>query len=157
MRRLEQQCCCIPRLGLLLHTLHHHRLDHPFILRVRTDTLNVQNDRETNLRVSNQHQLSVWAGGVEVVNCRNCGADAGHNRSIVLDTATRRLTTASWVVQSFGGSSGMGGNNQVYNSSRRAISCRYCCFTSTKDVNPRALSLDNRAIDLVRSQKSLGQ
>lgn len=114
-------------------------------------------ERETNLRVSNQHQLSVWAGSVEVVDCRDCGVDAGNNRSVVLDTATRRLATASWVVQSFRGSSGMGGNDQVYNSGRGAVSCRYCRFTSSKDMNARALSLDDSTTRLVSSQKSLGQ
>lgn len=162
MRISEQQCCCIPRQDHLLRKLHRQRLGHPFILPVRTDSMNDMRDRErkkeTNLRVSNQDQLSIWAGVVEAVYCCDRGVDAVHSRGIIRDAATRRLTTTSWVVKCFRCSSGMGGDDQVYNSRGGAISWRCCSFTSTKDMDPRALSLNGRSIRLaIGSQKSLAQ
>lgn len=97
----------------------------------------------TNLGVSDQHQLSVWARVVKVVDCRGRGVGTVHDGVRIADAATGSLTTARRVDNSLGCGSGMGLDDQVYNSGGRAISLTHCRFTGAEDVNPGALPLHN--------------
>jgi len=95
----------------------------------------------TSLRVSNQDELSIRALGVEGVDGRSDSRNTSNNRVGVADTSTRRLSTASGVVDGLRSGSGVCVEDEIDDYTSGTITSRGRGFTSSKDVNVGACTL----------------
>jgi len=87
------------------------------------------------LGVSDEDELGVWAPGIERVHGTSDRCNSPDNGVGIADATTGGLSTTGGVVDSLGGGSGVGIEDQVGDHRCGAIACRCSGFTSTKDVD----------------------